>query len=220
MMKAHLRSLLTSGGLVAALMFPATSTFAVSLDYTFTGQFFAGSFLDGTLIDGTQFEVHIFTDTTIPDNDPGDSERGEFLGPFNARIIIDGFGTYSFVNPIDMITEWIDAVGFQPVENVASFGGGSTSSMTGFSPDTIAPFFGDPNVLDPFPGGANVVIASFINEPVTLLGTTDILILDGESPGGSVRATTIPDSGSTLVLFSMVIAGLAAYRGPGRRVVA
>jgi len=213
MMKAHSRSLLITGGLVAALTFPATSAFAAGLDYTFTGEFFAGSFLDAILLDGKEFEVHILADTTIPDNDPGDTDRGEFLGPFSAQISIEGLGIYDFVNPISKITEWTDAIAFQPVENKATFGGGSTSSMTGFSPDTMNPFFGDPNLLDPFPGGANVVVADFSGEPLIALGGTDVLSLSGQSPGGSVRATTIPESGSTLVMFGMVIAGLAACRG-------
>jgi hypothetical protein len=204
------------GGSIAVLTLSASSTLAVSLDYTFTGQFFAGSFLDAVLLDGNDFEVHIFADTTIPDNDPGDTERGEFLGPLSAQISIEGMGTYSFVNPIAMITEWTDAIGFQPVENMAIFGGGSTSSMTGFSPDTVSPFFGSPNLLDPFPGGANVVVADFNGEPIRLLGSTDVLSLNGQSPGGSVRATTIPESGSSLVMFGMGVAALAAWRvGPG-----
>src|SRR5262245_14667432 len=157
-----LRSLLITGGLVAAMTFPATSVFATSLDYAFTGQFVAGSFLDAILLDGKRFEVHIFADTTIPDNDPGDPDRGQSLGPFSAQIGIEGMGIYSFLNPISMITEWTDSPGFQPIETRATFGGGSTSSMAGFSPAIL--FFGDPNLLDPFPGGANVVVADFNGE--------------------------------------------------------
>jgi hypothetical protein len=215
-MKTHSRSVLSIGGLVAALAFPAGPALAVPLDYTFTGQFFAGSLLNGTLLDGNDFEVHISTDTSVPDNDPGDTERGEFVGPFSAQLSIEGMGVYSFVNPIAMITEWIDAPGFQPVESRATFGGGSTSSMTGFSPDTMSPFFGNPNLLDPFPGGANVVVADFNGEPVVALGGTEVLSLTGQSPGGSVSATAIPDSGSSLAMFGLVVAGLVAWR---RRVV-
>lgn len=197
---------------MVALTFPAGPAFAVALDYTFTGQFFAGSLIDGTLLDGKDFEVHISTDTTILDNDAGDTERGEFVGPFSAQLSIEGMGTYSFVNPIAMITEWIDAPGFQPVESQASFGGGSTSSMTGFSPDTMSPFFGNPNLLDPFPGGANVVVADFNSEPVIPLGGTDVLSLTAQSPGGTVSATPVPDAGSSLAMFGVVAAGLMAWR--------
>jgi hypothetical protein len=209
-MKPQSKSLLRTGALVAALTFPATSVFGAGLDYTFTGEFFAGSTLDATLLDGKEFEVHIFADTTIPDNDPGNISRGEFLGPLTAQISIEGLGTYSFVNSISAITERTDGLGFQPVESRATFDGGSTSSMTGFSPDTITPFFGDPNLLDPFPGGANVVVADFNNEPVTALGSADVLNLNGQSPGGSVLATALPESGSSLPLFGIVAAGLAA----------
>ena len=204
-----LRSLLITGGLVAALTFPATSIFATSLDYTFTGQFMAGSFLEATLVDGRDFEVHILADTTIPDTDPGNPSRGQFLGPFSAQITIEGMGIFSFVNPVSMITERTDAVGFQPVESRATFAGGSTSSTTGFSPNTMAPFFGNPNLLDPFPGGANVVVADFNTEPVMSLGGGSVLTLNGQSGGGSVRATTVPETGSTLAMLGLSLLGLA-----------
>jgi hypothetical protein len=208
-MKTRSRLMLSVGGFVAALMFNAGSALAVSLDYTFTGQFFAGSFLNATLLDGKDFEVHILTDTTVPDSAPGEAQRGLFLGPFSAQITIEGMGVFSFVNPVSMITERTNGVGFQPVEARAAFGGGSTSSMTGFSPNLMAPFFGDPNLLDPFPGGANVVVADFNAEPLIALGSMDVLSLSGQSPGGTVKATTIPDSGSSLIMFGMAVTGLA-----------
>jgi hypothetical protein len=201
-----LRSLLITSALVAVLTFSATPVFATSLDYTFTGQFFAGSFLDAVLLDGKDFEVHIFADTTIPDSDLGNPARGAFLGPFSARISIAGLGTYSFVNPISMITERTDSPGFQPIEAKATFAGGSTSSMTGFSP--AISFFGNPNLLDPFPGGANVVVADFNTEPVMPLGGGAVSSLDGQSPGGSVRATTVPETGSTLAMLGLSLLGL------------
>jgi hypothetical protein len=201
-----LRSLLIKGSLVAILTFRATSVFATSLDYTFTGQFFAGSFLDAILLDGKSFEVHIFADTNIPDSDPGNPARGLFLGPFSAQISIEGMGVYSFVNPISMITERTDSPGFQPIETRATFGGGSTSSMTGTSPGIV--FFGDPNLLDPFPGGANVVVADFNAEPLMALGGTGVSSLNGQSPGGSVRATTVPETGSTLAMLGLSLLGL------------
>ena len=203
-----LRSLLITGGLVAALTFAATPVFATSLQYTFTGQFFSGSFLDAILLDGKDFEVHILADTGIADNDPVNLNRGEFLGPFSAQISIEGMGIYSFVNPISMITERTDGLGFQPVESRAAFAGGSTSSMTGFSPNTISPFFGNPNLLDPFPGGANVVVADFNLEPVMALGGAVVSSLNGQSPGGSVRATAVPESGSTLAMLGLSLLGL------------
>jgi hypothetical protein len=200
--------------LVAALTFPATSVFATSLDYTFTGQFLLGSSLGAISLDLKNFEVHIFADTTIPDNDPGNPSRGEFLGPFSAQISIEGLGIYSFVNPISMITERTDSPGFQPIETRATFGGGSTSSMAGFSP--AIPFFGNPNLLDPFPGGANVVVADFNAEPVMALGEAGVLSLSGDSPGGSVRATIVtgvPETGSTLAMLGLSLLGLAVlYR--------
>lgn len=201
-----LRSLLITGSLLAALTFPATSAFAIPLDYTYTGNFFAGSFLGATLVDGTSFEVHILTDTTIPDSDPADPDRGLFLGPFSAQITIAGIGTFNFVNPISMITEWTESPGFQPIEAKASFGGGSTSSMTGTSPAIL--FFGNPNLLDPYPGGANVVVADFNAEPVIALGGTEVLSLNAQSPGGSVRATAVPESGSTLVMLGLSLLSL------------
>jgi hypothetical protein len=204
-----LRRVLIAGGLIVALTFPATSAFATSLDYTYTGQFFAGSFLDAILLDGKNFEVHILADTSIPDSDPGDPNRGQFLGPFSAQISIEGMGVFSFVNPVSMITEWTAAPGFQPVEAKATFGGGSTSSMTGFSPNTITPFFGSPNLLDPYPGGANVVVADFNTETVMALGGVGVSILNGQSPGGSVRATTVPETGSTLVMLGLSLLGLS-----------
>jgi hypothetical protein len=196
-----LKSLLITVGLVAVLTFPATSVFATSLDYTFTGQFFAGSFLDATLLDGKSFEVHILADTTIPDNDPGNLNRGEFLGPFSAQISIAGMGIYSFVNPISMITERTS-----PIETRATFGGGNNSIMAGTSPGIV--FFGDPNLLDPFPGGANVVTVDFNGEPVMELGGTGVSSLSGQSPGGSVRATTVPETGSTLAMLGLSLLGL------------
>lgn len=201
-----------SAVLLTVSMLSATPASAAGLQYSFSGEFFAGSFLDATLLDGKEFEVRIMTDTTIPDNDPGDADRGQFLGPFSAQISIEGMGIFNFVNPIASITEWVDAIGFQPVESKATFGGGSTSSMTGFSPDTITPFFGDPNVLDPFPGGANVVVADFNVEPIIALGGAAVLSLNGQSPGGTVKATRVPELASTLTLFGVVIAGLGACR--------
>lgn len=201
-----LRSLLITGGLVAALTFSAPSVFATSLDYTFTGQFILGSLLDAIPLDNKAFEVHIFTDTTIPDNDPGNTNRGEFLGPFSAQISIAGMGIYNFVNPISMITERTDSPGFQPIETRATFAGGSTSSMAGTSPAIL--FFGNPNLLDPFPGGANVVVADFNAEPVVALGGAVVSILNGQSPGGSVRATTVPEAGSTLAMLGLSLLGL------------
>ena len=205
-MKTQVRLLLITGVLVAALTFPATSVFATSLDYTFTGQFFAGSFLNAILLDGKDFEVHILTDTTIPDSDPGNTNRGQFLGPFSAQLSIEGMGLFSFVNPISMITERTDAPSGPPIQTVATFGGGSTSTMTGFSP-AIA-FFGNPNLLDPFPGGANVVVADFNTEPVMALGEAGVLSLNGQSPGGSVRATIVSESGSSLVTLGLSLLGL------------
>jgi hypothetical protein len=208
-----LRSLLITGGLVAALTFPATSVFATSLDYTFTGQFLpaSGAFLGTILLDGKNFEVHILTDTTIPDNDPGNPNRGEFLGPFSAQITIEGTGIYSFVNPISMITERTDASPGSPIQTRATFGGGSTSIMVGTSPAII--FFGDPNLLDPFPGGANVVTVDFNGEPVMELGGVGVLSLSGQSGGGSVRATTVPETGSTLAMLGLSLLGLTVlYR--------
>lgn len=219
-MKTHSSSLWRVGACVVGLALPAGPALALGLDYRFTGNFVAGSFLDATLIDGLDFEVHIATDTTIPDNDPGDADRGEFLGPYSARITIEGMGTYQFVNPVASIVEWVDSPGFQPVETRATFAGGSTSSMTGFSPDTITPFFGDPNLLDPFPGGANVVVADFNAEPLMLLGGGPVLSLSGQSPGGTVSATTIPDAGSSLALFGAAAAGLMLWRGRARPLAA
>jgi hypothetical protein len=193
------------------MTFPAPLVFATSLQYTFTGQFFAGSFLDATLLDGKDFVVNISADTTIPDSDPGNVNRGLFLGPFSAQISIEDLGIYNFVNPISMITERTDAPGFQPIEARAAFGGGSTSSMTGFSPGIA--FFGNPNLLDPFPGGANVVVADFNTEPVMALGGASVLNLNGQSPGGSVRATTVPEGGSALTILGLSLLGLAViYR--------
>jgi hypothetical protein len=205
-----LRSLLITGGLIAALTFSATPVFATTLDYTYTGQFpgGGGSFLDAISLAGRSFEVHIFADTTIPDSDPGNLNRGAFLGPFSAQIIIDGLGTYNFVNPISMITERTDAPVGSPIQAMATFGGGSTSSMTGFSPGIA--FFGNPNVLDPYPGGANVVLVDFNMEPVMALGGAGVSILDGNSPGGSVRATTVPEAGSTLAMLGFSLLGLTA----------
>jgi hypothetical protein len=201
-----LRSLLITGGLVAALTFPAASVFATSLDYTFTGSFLLGSTLGAIDLGTKTFEVHIFADTSIPDSDPGNPARGVFLGPFSAQISIEGMGIFSFVNPIAMITERTDSPGFQPIETRATFGGGSTSSMAGTSPGIQ--FFGNPNVLDPFPGGANVVVADFNGEPVMPLGGMGVSSLNGESPGGSVRATTVPETGSTLAMLGLALLGL------------
>jgi len=201
-----LRSLLITGGLVAALTFSATPVFATSLDYTFTGQFLLGAFVGATNLDLKSFEVHIFTDTTIPDNDPGNGARGEFLGPFSAQISIDGVGIYNFVNPISMITERTDAPVGSPIQVVATFGGGSTSNMSGTSPGIA--FFGNPNLLDPYPGGANVVLVDFNTEPVMAQGGGAVLSLNGNSGGGSVRATTVPEAGSTLAMLGLSLLGL------------
>ena len=200
------------GGLVTALMIPSPSALAVSLDYIYTGEFVAGSFLDATLLDGKNFEVHILTDTTVPDSDPGDVQRGQFVGPFSAQITIEGMGIFSFVNSVAQITERTNGPGFQPVEARTTFGGGSTSSMTGFSPLVMAPFFGSPNALAPFPGGANVVVVDFNFEPIVALGSAVVMSLNGQSPGGSVRATAIPDAGSSLLMLGLVVAGLATWR--------
>jgi hypothetical protein len=129
-----------------------------------------------------------------------------FLGPFSAQISIEGMGVYNFVNPIAMITEWTESPGFQPIETRATFGGGSTSSLAGFSPGIV--FFGNPNLLDPFPGGANVVVADFNTEPVIPLGGPGALSLNGQSPGGSVRATTVPETGSTLAMLGLALLAL------------
>ena len=140
------------------------------------------------------------------------------MGPFSAQISIQGLGLiYGFVNPIAMITEWTDAPGFQPVESKATFGGGSTSSMTGFSPNTIAPFFGNPNLLDPFPGGANVVVADFNAEPLMAPGGASVISLSGQSPGGSVRATAVPETGSGLAMLGLSLLGLTVLLRHARK---
>lgn len=208
-MRTHSLSLRRIGGLAVALAFSASPALAEGLDYTYNGQFFAGSFLDALLLDGLDFQVQIRADTTAPDSDLGNTDRGEFSGPFTALITIEGLGTYRFLNPVAAITERVDGGGFQPVEARSTFDGGSTSSMTGFSPDTITPYFGDPNLLDPFPGGANVVVAEFNDEPLRPLGGGSILNLSGQSPGGSVFATPIPDGGSSASLLAAAAASLA-----------
>jgi hypothetical protein len=211
-MKTHSLSLRRIGGLAAALTLSASPALAEGLDYTYNGEFFAGSFLDALLLDGLDFQVQIRADTTAPDSDPGNTDRGEFSGPFTAFITIEGLGTYRFLNPVAAITERVDGGGFQPVEARATFAGGSTSSMTGFSPDTITPYFGDPNLLDPFPGGANVVVADFNAEPLRPVGGVGIFTLSGQSPGGSVFATPTPDVGSSAALLAAATASLALWR--------
>jgi len=169
----------------------------------------------GTVVDitGLAYEVDIIADSTAPDTDTANPNRGYFMGPpMTTKITIQSLGTVVWYPP-DNLVKLDDGV-------TASISQTWAAGMEGLI-QIQAPSgsFGDPNSIVPF---APVDLTSQPNCRVSLgswgphnMDPTHLVWFDDFNPTSvSAGVSSVPESGSTLLLAALGVLWCVALRRP------